>query len=210
MDRPTTLVSVMKYRVLKFLSIGLLAIAGLVVFMCRGSAQSPKKDVVDDHTSDALEIPKIWDDEEMRALELPLVNNEYTPTFVPADFYYRMSELKIYKSYPIYAPGKEPPGYIEWLKQQEPEIAFDPEKLKTKEDWIKAGELVFNAPIFYNSVNSVAEVRDEAWYKRTGVPVTKDGLMPFSKYVIRKKGRIETGEFSCATCHTRVLPDGTM
>jgi len=167
--------------------------------------------VIPSHAQDSSPvIPKTWDETELRLMELPLADTNYTPAPAPPAYYYSLGTLPIYKSYPIYAPGKEPPHYLEWLEQQEPAVAFDPSTLKTKEDWIKAGELVFNAPIFYNAVNSVAEVRDEAWYKRTGVPVTKDGLMPFSKYVIRKKGRIETGEFSCATCHTRVLPDGTM
>src|ERR1044072_184791 len=167
--------------------------------------------VIPSHAQDSSPvIPKTWDEHELRSMELPLADTNYTPVPASPAYYYSLGTLPIYKSYPIYAPGKEPPHYLEWLEQQEPAVAFDPSTLKTKEDWIKAGELVFNAPIFYNAVNSVAEVRDEAWYKRTGVPVTKDGLMPFSKYVIRKKGRIETGEFSCATCHTRVLPDGTM
>ena len=38
----------------------------------------------------------------------------------------------VYKTYPIYAPGKEPADYLEWLKQQEPEIVFDAAKLKTE------------------------------------------------------------------------------
>ena len=200
----------MKFQALKFLALGLSAVAVLVVLMAPGAGQSLKKDAVEVPKSDPIEIPKIWDDEEMRALELPLANNEFTPTFVPADFYYRMSELRIYKSYPIYAPGKEPPGYIEWLKQQEPEIAFDPDKLKTKEDWIKAGELVFNAPIFFNSLNQLSDVRDPAWYERSKMPVSADGIMPYNVYVIRNKGTIDIGEFSCATCHTRVMPDGSM
>ena len=45
------------------------------------------------------------------------------------------SQLRpIYKSYPVYVPGHESPGhelpaYMEWLKQQEPEIVWglDPE-----------------------------------------------------------------------------------
>ena len=192
----------MKYRGLKFLILILFATAVFLVLMHPGSAQSPKKDLVESPKKEVVEVPRIWDDEEMRSVELPLANEEYTPTFVPADFYYRMSEMRIYKSYPIYVPGKEPPGYIEWLKQQEPEIAFDPAKLKTREDWIKAGELVFNAPIFFNALNQLTDVRDQSWYARSKMPVSSDGVMPFNVYVIRTKGTIDMGEFSCATCHT--------
>ena len=193
----------MKFRLLRFLSLTLFVTAIVVVFMQSSNAQRAKKDFVP-------EIPKTWDDEAMRSHELPLTNHDYTPAFVPADFYYRIPELPIYKTYPIYAPGKEPPGYIEWLKQQEPQIAFDPSKLKTRQDWIKAGELIFNAPIFFNGLNQLSDVRDPGWYERSKMPVAKDGTMPFNVYVVRRKGSIEIGEFSCATCHTRVMPDGTV
>jgi hypothetical protein len=86
-------------------------------------------------------------------LEVPLPDPSFSPAAIPAHYYYRMPVRPIYKSYPVYAPGKEPPGYGDWLKQQEPEIVFDAAKLKTEADWIKAGEIVFDAPIFYDGVN---------------------------------------------------------
>jgi hypothetical protein len=115
----------------------------------------------------------------------------------------------IYKSYPVYAPGKEPPGYLDWLKQQEPEIVFDAAKLKTEADWIRAGELVFDAPILYATLSRTA-TRDPELYEKTGMPQARDGTMPFFRYVIRKKGEVEVGSSSCAQCHTRVMPDGTV
>ena len=44
---------------------------------------------------------------------------------------------------------------MDWLKRQEPEIVWDdvghaPE-LKSSADWIKAGEIVFDAPIVFRS-----------------------------------------------------------
>ncbi len=124
----------------------------------------------------------------------------------------------IYKSYPIYAPGREPPGYLDWLKQQEPEIVpetvFDPAWLKTEADWIKAGELVFDALTTYEGEQggfvAVADVRNPAWYEQTGTPIAKDGTMPFARYVIRKKGEVVVGNQSCAMCHIRVMADGTI
>jgi hypothetical protein len=29
-------------------------------------------------------------------------------------------------------------------------------------------------------------------------------------YVIREKGVVERGSLSCASCHTRLMPDGTL
>ena len=119
----------------------------------------------------------------------------------------------IYKSYPIYAPGKEPPGYFEKLRELEPEIVFDHAKLKTEEDWIKAGELVFDAPITYDAQTigfvTPSEVRNPAWYQDVRVLVTRDGVMPYARYVITRKGAVQVGNLSCAMCHTRIMEDGS-
>jgi mono/diheme cytochrome c family protein len=40
--------------------------------------------------------------------------------------------------------------------------------------------------------------------------VAADGTYPFTRYVIRKKGEVELGGNSCAVCHTRVMPDGSV
>ena len=117
--------------------------------------------------------------------------------------------LTIYKTYPVYAPGREPAGYMERLRQVEPEIVFDPDRLHTHRDWAKAGEAIFDAPTFF------AEPRPGAWsihssFPAAGVPVAADGTYPFVRYVIRKKGEVELGGNSCAWCHTRVMPDGSV
>jgi hypothetical protein len=114
----------------------------------------------------------------------------------------------VYKTYPVYAPGREPEHYLEWLREQEPQVTFEPARLRSEADWIKAGELVFDAPFGFNFVISVSDVRNPAWFEHVKPPTTKTGVMPFATYVIREKGKIELGTFACAMCHTRVLPDG--
>jgi hypothetical protein len=155
-------------------------------------------------------IPKTWDDQEMASLEVPLADPSGSPVHVSADYYYRIPVRPIYKSYPVYAPGKEPAGYEEWLKQQEPETVFDVSKLKTEADWIKAGEVVFDEPTFYDVLVQAADVKDPLWHEKTGVVAAEDGSLPYFRYVVREKGKIELGTISCAMCHTRVMPDGTV
>lgn len=159
-------------------------------------------------------IPKTWEEQALASMEVPLADAEFSPRHISARYYYGIPVRPIYKSYPIYAPEKEPSGYIDWLKQQVSEMAFDIAKLKTREDWVKVGELVFEAPIVYGSLFIPASdslyVRDPAWYRITGAPVSKEGVMPFYRYVIREKGKIEIGVLSCAMCHTRVVPDGSI
>ncbi|HEY7913266.1 MAG TPA: hypothetical protein VIG62_15240 [Blastocatellia bacterium] len=155
-------------------------------------------------------IPVAWDDQAMATLEVPLADPASSPKHISADYYYQIPVRPIYKSYPAYAPGKEPPGYMEWLKQQEPAEAFDLSELKTEADWIKAGEVVFDAPAFYNTLVRVADVRDPLWHEKTGVRAAGDGTLPWFRYVVREKGKVEMATLSCAMCHTRVMPDGTV
>src|SRR5215813_15294520 len=82
----------------------------------------------------------------MSTLEVPLAVKSASPIQLPSKAYYSMPVAPVYKMYSVYHPGKEPRGYIEWLKQQEPEVVFDSAALKTTEDWIRAGELIFDKP----------------------------------------------------------------
>ena len=192
----------MLHRRTRLLMLVLLVLLSISAVMVVGRAQKSVNGTLP-------QIPKTWDDKAVAELEVPLADPRYSPVHVSSDYYYRMPVRQIYKSYPIYPPGKEPPGYMEWLKQQEPEIVFDIAKLKTESDWIRAGELVFNAPIVYQPASS-SPFLDPRFYEQTTVPVAKDGTVPFRRYVIRKKGFVEVGGTSCAECHTRVLPDGSI
>jgi hypothetical protein len=153
---------------------------------------------------------RTWEDEAIHDLELPRVDPSASPKHISADYYYRIPVRPIYKSYPVYVLGREPAGYSEWLKQQEPETVFDASGLKSEADWIEAGEIVFDAPIFYNAVVRASDVKDPLWYENIGVQAARDGTLPYFRYVVREKGKVELGTISCAMCHTRVMPDGTV
>jgi len=164
-------------------------------------------------------IPKTWDDAAMATLELPLADPTASPKQASEDYYYKIPVRTIYKQYPVYAPGHEPPGYLDRLKQQEPQIVWDDKghtpPLNTGADWIRAGEIVFDAPTDYGFTGYTEEpkslyLRDPDWYKRTGSPVRPDGVLPFYSYVIRQKGKVEIGVLACAMCHTRIMPGGSV
>jgi hypothetical protein len=156
------------------------------------------------------EIPKTWDAVALASLEVPHPDPRYSPVAVPVEYYYRVPVRPVYKTYPVYAPGREPARYMDWLREQEPRVIFDPAQLRSQDDWIKAGELVFDAPFGFDFVIRLADVRTAAWFEHVQPPLTKTGVMPFVSYVIREKGKVELGTFACAMCHTRVLPDGTV
>ncbi len=159
----------------------------------------------------AVDIPRIWTDEAMHNWELPNANPEYSAQPVSEAYYYSLPERVIYKSYPVYHPDYEPEGYWEWLHEQEAEIVFDDKKLSTEADWIKAGEILFDYPIdTLGAVINAKYVRDKDFYDATGMPITKDGIMPFVQWVVAGKGKVFLGNLSCAMCHTRVMPDGNL
>ena len=139
------------------------------------------------------DIPKTWDDEAVHSLELPLAGLGKPATHVSSDYYYGIPIRKIYKTYPLESPGKEPAAYLEWLRQQEPEVVFDPAKLKTEADWIRAGQLVWESVVA--NTTPVHTPRS-------------DLLRGGQRYLIRKKGVVETGFATCEECHTRYMPDG--
>ncbi len=156
------------------------------------------------------ELPRTWDDDALKELEVPLADPASSPRHVPASYYYRMPVRPIYRSYPVYHPDRQPGGYWDELLSKEPEITFDAARLTTKQDWIEAGAVVFEAPIELVSEGHqlFAAVRSPQWYQELQIPVRKDGVLPFVHWVVREKGRVELGIGSCAMCHTRVLPDG--
>ena len=157
------------------------------------------------------DIPKVWTDDAVRELEVPLAQAEFSPKHISGVDYYRIPERVIYRAYPVYHPDREPDGYQEWLTQREPEIAFEPKTLQAKDDWIAAGKLIFNAPTSFGPVFFGADqLHDASFIEETGMPVARDGTIPFASWVIREKGKVELGSMGCNTCHTRVLDDGAV
>ncbi len=167
-------------------------------------------------------IPQTWDD--MRTFDVPLAERAHSPEHVTWEYYYRIPWRPIYKSYAVYAPGHEPPGYFDWLRERAPEVVWGVDsggavhkpKFRSEADWAAAGEIVFDSPIAYDtdewgaSVVSVEDVRDPGWYAATGAPVAADGTIPFARYVVRKNGVVELGQLACGMCHTRVMSDGAV
>ncbi len=159
-------------------------------------------------------IPRTWDEQALASLEVPLADPTHSPTHISAEDYYRLPVRPIYKSYPAYDVDHEPAGYRDWLRRQEPVVLWDDgahrPKLETEADWIKAGEIVFDAPVlFFPGLTSTAE-ESRAFDAKTGDLNDSRGISPFADYVIRERGKVEFGEASCRECHTRVMPDGTI
>jgi len=163
-------------------------------------------------------VPKVWVDDEMKNLELPLANSKATPEHISAEYYYQVPEMKLHRSHPVYHPNEEPSGYFEKLLMTAPEIIWDSEQhppLESEADWVAAGALIFEMPIGFGSGRVLPSmetglfVRDAKWYADHAIPTTGEGVNQFFRYIIREPGKVEVGVLSCAICHTRVMSDGT-
>lgn len=155
------------------------------------------------------DIPRAWNDEDVESFELPLIQPDRSPRYMTEREYYALKVRPIYRSYPVYAEGYEPEGYIEWLKQREPEIVFDSSQLETEADWIRAGKIVFESESSFIPADESPRASrvPPRWVSEDGI-IT--GFAPRTVYIIRKKGVLELGSNSCAGCHTRLLSDGTL
>src|SRR5262245_25002387 len=143
-------------------------------------------------------VPKTWDEQALAELEVPLAVPSQSAKHISSADYYRLPVRKIYKSYPSYTGDREPSGYLEWLRAQEPVILWDDgahrPALESEADWIKAGELVFNAPVVFFPVFSSTPEEGRAFDAQTGDRYDANGISPFSEYVVRERGKVEMGE----------------
>ncbi len=152
----------------------------------------------------------VWNDKQMADYRLPLAGLGKPPTLVAAHDYYALPEANL-KTYPVYTPDKEPPGYIDSLKQLAPAPLVDLSEIKTDADWIAAGREVFfgrELPRFTGSEHNLQLIRNPQVLKRYNLPTTKDGVILGLRYVVRAKGNVELGTDTCAMCHVQVRPDG--
>src|SRR5690349_8429442 len=133
-------------------------------------------------------IPKTWDTQAIESFQLQLADPRVSTKLISSAYYYSIPVRPIYKSYPVYRIDREPRGYMDELKRKEPEVVFDASKLKSEADWIKAGELVFDAPIDFDIDSTLySEIRGLDWFVKNNVPVTREGVMPYMRWVVREK-----------------------
>ncbi|MBI1788403.1 MAG: hypothetical protein HYR60_12750, partial [Acidobacteria bacterium] len=158
----------------------------------------------------AAEIPKTWDDADLIGYRLPLAGLGKPPTLITAREYYALPETNL-KTYPVYVPDKEPPGYLDWLKQQEPQPLVDVSKLKTEADWIAAGREVFygrELPRFTGSEHNLQMIRNPRVLAAYRLQTSKEGVLMGLRYVVREKGKVELGTDTCSMCHVQVHATG--
>ena len=157
-----------------------------------------------------LPVPRIWDDEALKDWATPIAALGIRPGHFTAAEYYGVPGDNL-KTYPVYRPDREPPGYWEWLQKHKPEPLVDVSKIRTREDWIKTGETVFRTldepRLRRGDPQAIQAVRSAAAYD--DVWTMQDGSLSFFRWVVTERG-VQLGTAACAACHRRARADGTV
>ena len=92
---------------------------------------------------------------------------------------------------------------------QEPEDAIRFSSLKTQEEWVRAGQVVFDGPFNPSAGQRGAATRVQ---RLAAVSAPREGWVayPWVRYWVVKKGDVRAFFTKCGSCHTRVLHDGTV
>src|SRR5687768_16154481 len=93
-------------------------------------------------TNTQARVPRIWDDRELADWATPLATLGIRPAQHTTAEYYSAPTENL-RTYPVYRPDKEPPGYWEELQKKKPEPLVDVSKIGTTQDWIAAGARAF-------------------------------------------------------------------
>src|SRR6185369_15645442 len=114
------------------------SVAGLLLLMSVAAGQASAQEKGAFHP----EIPKVWDEQALATWVTPVAGLNVRPGhFSEAEYY--QAPIDNYRTYPVYAPGREPAGYWEMLQKVGPKPLIDPSKLRSKRDWLDAGKAVF-------------------------------------------------------------------
>ncbi len=156
-------------------------------------------------------IPVTWDEDALVEYEVPPPDPTMHPEFISAEYYYGIPERVIHQTYPVYHPDVQPDGYIDSLAALGPRSMLDTDTLETEDDWLRAGELVFDSPQLFFPLNVGGPVQAflAPALAAAGLPAAPDGTFPWVRYVVTEAG-VMMGVASCANCHTRLMPDGSV
>jgi len=155
-------------------------------------------------------VPRIWDDAALADWATPVAGLNLRPAHYSSAEYYSVSADNL-RTYPVYHPDSEPRGYWEELQKRKPEPLVDVSRIRTREDWIAAGERAFReADSFWSRTNDpdvIAQARNPQSFQRAlKLP---DGSAFGPRWVVTDRG-VMVSYPACANCHYTFRMDGTV
>ena len=158
----------------------------------------------------APRVPVIWDERALADWATPVAALKVRPAHYTAAEYYAAPAHNL-RTYPVYRPDKEPPGYWEELQKKKPEPLVDASKIRTTQDWIAAGARAFSDldnPLGRSDDPAlIAKARDPATF--ANVAGLADGTVREPRWVVTDRGVMLTTS-QCSSCHARVGADRRM
>ena len=157
--------------------------------------------------------PRTWDSQALSEWATPLASIDIRPGHFSEAEYYR-APLDNYRTYPVYHPDREPPGYWESLKKKKPEPLVDLGTKGPAFNWIAAGKRVWDEVdvpffrLFDQESISMARSPDYVRKNEHHLVVRPDGTLAMYRWVITPRG-IGLSITACSSCHTRYMDDGT-
>jgi hypothetical protein len=159
-----------------------------------------------------IDAPRFWNDRDLAEWAAPVVGLNVRPGHYSEKEYYAAPELELVRTYPVYAPGREPAGYWDMLKSTKPEPLLK-SGARTDAEWIEAGKRVFHeldVPVFRSYDPKLASLfRSAEDFQKLGGHALKDGTIFGVRWVPTSKGLALT-ILDCAGCHSRIMPDGNI
>lgn len=154
--------------------------------------------------------PTIWTDEALDDWATPLATLNLRPAHIAAAEYYALPGDNL-RTYPVYHPDAEPPGYWDELKKKKPQPLVDVAAIRTRSDWIAAGERAFReVDSFWSRTNdpaAIAQARDPRSFEEAlKLP---DGSAHGPRWVVTDHG-VMLSWVACANCHVSWRRDGTL
>ena len=143
---------------------------------------------------------------------LPVAGLNVLPSHYSEADYYAAPDGEWVRTYPVYFPGLEPDGYWDMIQKKKPEPLITP-GARTAAEWISAGKQVFqeiDAPgLRSTDPQLIAVLRSAAGFSSRGGHPQRDGTVMSLRWVPTSKG-LALGLQDCGTCHSRVMPDGSI
>jgi mono/diheme cytochrome c family protein len=129
------------------------------------------------------------------------------PAHHSAAEYYRVPADN-FRTYPLYHPDFEPPGFWENLHQQKPEPLVDASAIRTTQDWIGAGQRAFaELDSFWARTDDPALIAEARNPKNFAAVMTRaDGSVGDFRWVVTPAG-VMLSRRDCARCHRDLVVD---
>jgi hypothetical protein len=161
--------------------------------------------------NNVLPAPRIWDDAALAAWATPIAGLNVRPAHYSSAEYYAVPADNL-RTYPVYHPYAEPPGYWDELQKKKPEPLIDTHVTRTAAEWIKEGARVFremdNVLMRTNDPRLIAQARDPRSFE--GFLKLPDGTALGPRWVVTDQGVMLTVPACAAACHIGSGPDGSL